>query len=80
MSDNDASPENCAAYGPGFDRPNETRDGRPIVYDLKERVMSGPQTSFASIGQRWANVSNTPYRYWKAESYEGGIHTPIIAF
>jgi arylsulfatase len=80
LSDNGASPENCAAYGPGFDRPNETRDGQPIVYDLKKQVMPGPQTSFASIGQRWANVSNTPYQYWKAESYEGGIHTPMIAY
>ncbi|MEZ0610862.1 arylsulfatase [Fibrella sp. WM1] len=80
LSDNGASPENCAAYGPGFDRPNETRDGRAIVYDLKKQVMPGPQTSFASIGQRWANVANTPYQYWKAESYEGGIHTPMITF
>ena len=42
--------------------------------------MPGPETTFSSIGQRWANVSNTPYRYWKAETYEGGIHTPMIAF
>ncbi|QJW89479.1 arylsulfatase [Spirosoma taeanense] len=80
LSDNGASPENCAAYGPGFDRPNETRDGRPIVYDLKKQVMPGPQTSFASIGQRWANVANTPYQYWKAESFEGGVHTPMVAY
>lgn len=80
LSDNGASPENCAAYGPGFDRPNQTRDGRQIVYDLKKQVMPGPQTTYASIGQRWANVANTPYRYWKAESYEGGVHTPLVAF
>lgn len=80
LSDNGASPENCAAYGPGFDRPNETRDGRPISYDLKKQVMPGPQTSFASIGQRWSNVANTPYQYWKAESSEGGVRTPMVAF
>ncbi len=80
LSDNGASPENCAAYGPGFDRPNQTRDGRKIVYDLKKQVMPGPQTTYASIGQRWANVANTPYTYWKAESYEGGVHTPLVAF
>lgn len=80
LSDNGASSENCAAYGPGFDRPNRTRDGREIVYDLKKQVMPGPQTSYASIGQRWANVANTPYSYWKAESYEGGVRTPLIAF
>jgi len=80
LSDNGASAENCTAYGPGFDRPNETRDGRKIVYDLKKKVLPGNELSYASIGARWANVANTPYQYWKAESYEGGIHTPMIAF
>lgn len=80
LSDNGASAENCAAYGPGFDRPGKTRDGRTIIYPTKKEVMPGPQTSFASIGPRWANVANTPYRYWKEESYEGGVHTPMIAY
>ncbi|GAB3319904.1 arylsulfatase [Larkinella ripae] len=80
LSDNGASPENCAAYGPGFDRPNQTRTGQEIVYDLKKQVMPGAQTSYASIGQRWANVANTPFALWKAESYEGGVRTPLIAF
>jgi len=80
LSDNGASAENAAAYGPGFDRPSETRDGKKITYATKKEVMPGPETTYSSIGQRWANVANTPYRYWKEESYEGGIHTPLIAF
>lgn len=80
MSDNGASPEDCAAYGPGFDRPGETRDGKKIIYPVKKRVLPGSQEVFASIGPRWANVANTPYQYAKAQSYEGGIHTPMIAF
>ncbi|HZW70414.1 MAG TPA: arylsulfatase, partial [Hanamia sp.] len=80
LSDNGASAEICADFGPGFDRPAETRDGRRIVYSKDKKVLSGPETTYSSIGPRWANVSNTPYRYWKAESYEGGIHTPMIAF
>ena len=80
LSDNGASAEDAARYGPGFDRPGETRDGRKIIYPTKKEVMPGPQTTFASIGQRWANVASTPYSYWKSESYEGGIHTPLIAF
>jgi len=80
LSDNGASAENCANYGPGFDRPNETRDGRKIVYATGKQAPPGPETTYSSIGQRWANVANTPYQYWKAESYEGGIHTPMIAF
>ncbi|MEO3403102.1 arylsulfatase [Mucilaginibacter sp. CAU 1740] len=80
LSDNGASAENCAAYGPGFDRPNETRDGRKVIYATEKQAMPGPETTYSSIGQRWANVANTPYEYWKAESYEGGVHTPMIAY
>ena len=80
LSDNGASSENCANYGVGFDRPSETRDGEKIIYATEKQVMPGPQTSYASIGPKWANVANTPYEFWKAESYEGGIHTPMIAF
>jgi len=80
LSDNGASPENCAAYGPGFDRADETRDGRKVIYANKKEAMPGPQTTYSSIGPRWANVANTPYKFAKAESYEGGVHTPMIAF
>lgn len=80
LSDNGASPELCANFGPGFDRPGETRTGRKIMYDTKKQLQPGSQTVYASIGPRWANVANTPYRYAKAESYEGGIHTPMVAF
>ncbi len=80
LSDNGASPENCMQYGPGFDRPGETRDGRKISYPVKKEVIPGGQEVFASIGERWANVANTPYQYAKAQSYEGGVRTPMIAF
>jgi arylsulfatase len=80
LSDNGASAEDAAGYGPGFDRPSATRDGRPIVYATRKQVLPGPETTYSSIGARWANVCNTPYAFWKAESYEGGIHTPMIAF
>ncbi|MDO1449455.1 arylsulfatase [Rhodocytophaga aerolata] len=80
LSDNGASPEVCAAYGPGFDRPSETRKGQAIRYPVKKEVMPGTETVFASIGPEWANVSNTPFQHAKAESYEGGIATPMIAF
>jgi arylsulfatase A-like enzyme len=31
-----------------------------------------------SYGQGWANASNTPFRRFKSDSYEGGISTPLI--
>ncbi len=80
LSDNGASPEDAARYGAGFDRPSETRDGHKIAYPVDKKVLPGPQNTFASIGPRWANVANTPYRYAKAQSYEGGIRTPMVAF
>jgi arylsulfatase len=80
LSDNGASPENAMQYGPGFDRPSATRSGQKIAYPIKKDVMPGPQTTFTSIGQRWANASNTPYQFAKEASYEGGVRTPMIAF
>lgn len=81
MSDNGASNEMCEDYSPGEnDRPDMTRDGRPIVYPKNKEVLPGPETTYASIGARWANVANTPFRFWKAKSYEGGICTPMIAY
>ena len=38
----------------------------------------GTLTRWSSLGPRWANVSNTPFRYYKNYSYEGGINTPLI--
>ena len=39
----------------------------------------GSLTRWASLQRDWANVSNTPFRYWKNLSHEGGIRTPFIA-
>lgn len=78
LSDNGASWERCEEYGPGFDRPDRTRDGRPVSYARDKSVMPGPQTTFFGIGPNWANVANTPFKLWKYESFEGGVHTPMV--
>jgi arylsulfatase len=77
LSDNGASPE--VYPNAGFDRPSHTRDGRKIVYPPDKGVMPGPQETFFYLGPAWANVANTPLRYWKAEMHEGGICTPLVA-
>ena len=80
MSDNGCSNEICQLYSEGEnDRPAETRDGRKIIYPKKKEILPGPEISYASVGPKWANVANTPFRFWKAKSYEGGICTPMIA-
>lgn len=79
LSDNGASPE--APGSGGFDRPTETRDGRHILYvkELEQNgIAPGSETTAGSIGPMWANAANTPFRYWKAQTYEGGICTPLI--
>lgn len=40
----------------------------------------GSMTRWTSLGPDWANASNTPLRYFKNYSYEGGIRTPMIAY
>lgn len=80
MSDNGCSPEECQYMKPGEnDRPNLTRDGEAMIYPKHKEVLPGPETTYAALGARWANVANTPFRYWKAKSYDGGICTPMIA-
>jgi len=38
----------------------------------------GEMTRWASLQGNWANVANTPFRFWKNDSHEGGICTPLI--
>jgi len=45
------------------------------------RIGEGPigtVTRWASLQEDWANVANTPYRYYKNDSYQGGVATPFI--
>jgi arylsulfatase A-like enzyme len=73
LADNGASYER--GYPPGFDRPGFTRDGTEIDYDPME---PGSELTWGYLGRAWASAANTPWRFWKMESYEGGIHTPFI--
>lgn len=40
----------------------------------------GTMTRWSSLGGSWANVGNTPFRFYKNFSYEGGVNTPLIAW
>ena len=41
-------------------------------------IKPGSVDSYQSYGRGWANVSNTPFRYYKQWVHEGGISTPFI--
>ena len=74
LADNGASPE--VPTRPGYDRTAQTRHGRTVRY--RGIYEPGSETTYTGIGPAWASASNTPFRYWKKESYEGGCHTPLI--
>ncbi len=40
----------------------------------------GTLERWTSLERDWANVGNTPYRFYKNYSYEGGICTPFIIY
>jgi arylsulfatase len=48
-------------------------DGRPVAQPL-----GGPHSA-VEVGMEWATLSNTPFRYFKNFTYEGGVSTPFIA-
>lgn len=46
----------------------------------KSPSLIGTMARWTSLGGNWANVSNTPFRFFKNYSHEGGICTPMIAY
>ena len=42
-------------------------------------IPPGPMNSYRTYDVAWANASNTPFRRFKRDTYEGGICTPLIA-
>ncbi len=51
-----------------------------VVHIADDYGEIGTMTRWSSLGKNWANVGNTPFRYYKNFSYEGGIKTPLIAY
>ena len=55
-----------------------TLDGQQVrVGDIPE-LRPGADTTFQAVELPWANVSNTPFRFFKRWIHEGGISTPFI--
>ena len=54
--------------------------GHPNILHRGERLneMGGPKGPLFSYGSGWANVSNTPFSFYKMFAHEGGISTPFI--
>jgi arylsulfatase A-like enzyme len=55
-----------------------TRNGKEVRIGNEPSISPGPEDTYASYGRAWANLSNTPFRYYKRWVHEGGIATPLI--
>ena len=55
-----------------------TQDGKPVVAGDIPGVNPGAANTYAGYGVKWANVSNTPFRFYKKYVHEGGIATPLV--
>jgi arylsulfatase len=75
LSDNGGCEE--LVYLPGIKRFAKPGDDTSRWGNLPG-VAPGGLGTFQSYGIGWANVSNTPYRWYKSEVHEGGIATPLI--
>lgn len=58
--------------------PDTTFDGTKVKSGNYVDLMPGPDSTFQSAGRGWANVSDCPFRYYKINTFEGGISTPLI--
>jgi arylsulfatase A-like enzyme len=57
---------------------SHTRDGAQVRFGNNPDIAPGPEDTYQSYGQAWANLSNTPFRLYKHWIHEGGISTPLI--
>lgn len=60
--------------GLSYAHPVRARDGSPVRNGPD--VMPSPAETSIAYGRNRANVSNTPFRNYKASNLEGGIATP----
>ncbi len=57
---------------------SHTRSGEPVQFGNNPERMPGPENTYQSYGQAWANLSNSPFRFYKHWIHEGGISTPLV--
>jgi arylsulfatase A-like enzyme len=78
LSDNGACAEHLGPKISGPIVPTKSPTGGPMRKGNRPDVIPGGPDTYASYGQPWANVSNTPFRLYKHWVHEGGISTPLI--
>lgn len=79
LADNGGCAEEAREGWGGLHIPKSTYAGDPVAIGNNPKVMPGAEENYQSYGIPWANVSNTPFRYYKHWVHEGGISSPLIA-
>ncbi len=79
LADNGGCAEEARDTWKALHIPTHTYAGEPVAVGNDPTVMPGPEDNYQSYGVPWANVSNTPFRYYKHWVHEGGISSPLIA-
>lgn len=77
LSDNGGCEENVRM--PGIKRFAQ-QDFDTSNWGNKPAIKPGGPETFQSYSIPWANASNTPFRWYKSESHEGGIATPLVLY
>ena len=75
--------DNGAAYGgPIEGRLDVRRDAylgpAPIEEFLGDIELFGSDASYPMYSRGWAQAGNTPLKWYKADTYEGGIRSPLV--
>lgn len=68
----------CAEELHGKSSHGKSKSGKEVRYGNEPEIMPGADDTYASYGVPWANVSNTPFKWYKHWVHEGGIATPFI--
>lgn len=58
--------------------PEKTKTNKEVFFGNDNELFAGGENTYMSYGLPWANLSNTPFRYYKHYAYEGGVSTPFI--
>lgn len=79
LADNGGCAEEARDTWKALHIPTKTYAGDPVAVGNDPSVMPGAEENYQSYGIPWANVSNTPFRYYKHWVHEGGIASPLVA-
>lgn len=84
LSDNGASAEELPHQDPAVFVERKdlyrkvTKEGEEVQLGNDPDIIPGPESTYASYGRKWANLSNSPYRLYKKWVHEGGIAAPLV--